>query len=346
MNALFVTEAYIRDLIANIKKQALYGPIVRNGNPVLVRADKIEPEKLILDNNRLPSSFRGVIFPQKEKLAEYGESANPTDIPTYEHPIVLLGLKNCDLQALEILDEIFIEGDYTDPFYERRRNALFIISSDCVELPEKCFGNMVGIEPFPTSGFDLNLSPVQGGFVLEIGSEKGEQAIKSFEEQPPKATEEQLRERDEQREKAKEILKQRNGEKSVTDIPFEELEERVDAVDLMKWVSQCVECAACTNICPTCQCFYMYDQVVDEDRFERIRAWDSCLLADYPRMAGAGDHKMSTRPHMKTRFHNRIAHKYSYIPKNENLIGCTGCGRCIEACLGKIDLREIVHEVL
>ena len=59
-----------------------------------------------------------------------------------------------------------------------------------------------------------------------------------------------------------------------------------DAAAWQEFSADCVECGACTNICPTCHCFYLYDQTLGPDKFERIRTWDSCLLSTYHRMAG------------------------------------------------------------
>ncbi|GAI22489.1 unnamed protein product, partial [marine sediment metagenome] len=36
-----------------------------------------------------------------------------------------------------------------------------------------CFCVLLGVSPYPKEGFDLNLSPIKGGFIVEIGSDKG-----------------------------------------------------------------------------------------------------------------------------------------------------------------------------
>ncbi|MBE3070581.1 MAG: 4Fe-4S dicluster domain-containing protein, partial [Planctomycetes bacterium] len=101
---------------------------------------------------------------------------------------------------------------------------------------------------------------------------------------------------------------------------------------------------ACTFICPTCHCFYLYDQAGGKEAFERVRTWDSCLLGDYHRMAGPAGAKPSPRPRLRTRFENRLLHKYAFSPAQYGMLGCTGCGRCIEACYGHIDIREVLRE--
>ena len=48
---------------------------------------------------------------------------------------------------------------------------------------------------------------------------------------------------------------------------------------------RCVECGACTMICPTCHCFVLSDQK-EGDQFIRCRQWDSCMFRDFARVAG------------------------------------------------------------
>jgi predicted aldo/keto reductase-like oxidoreductase len=48
---------------------------------------------------------------------------------------------------------------------------------------------------------------------------------------------------------------------------------------------------------------------------------------------------------LKERWRQRFMHKFSYIPYLHGLLGCTGCGRCLEACPSRIDIREVVKYV-
>ncbi|HET6430574.1 MAG TPA: 4Fe-4S dicluster domain-containing protein [Phycisphaerae bacterium] len=40
-----------------------------------------------------------------------------------------------------------------------------------------------------------------------------------------------------------------------------------------------------------------------------------------------------------------MLHKFSYSPRQYGLVGCVGCGRCVDACIGAIDIREVVKEL-
>jgi len=103
----------------------------------------------------------------------------------------------------------------------------------------------------------------------------------------------------------------------------------------------CVECGACTLICPTCHCFLLYDQK-DEARMARLRVWDSCMFKGYARVAGGAN----PRPKLWMRLRNRFDKKFDYFPKVADFYACTGCGRCISACPAKIDIRKVLKRLV
>jgi heterodisulfide reductase subunit C len=37
--------------------------------------------------------------------------------------------------------------------------------------------------------------------------------------------------------------------------------------------------------------------------------------------------------------------KWDFTPADSGLWGCVGCGRCIEACAGGIDIRETLRDL-
>ncbi|HDZ20441.1 hypothetical protein LCGC14_0162020 [marine sediment metagenome] len=295
---------------------------------------------------RAAQSGKGFLMPASESLGRYGDLAD-SEATQPEKDIVLLGVRACELRAREYLDRVFQQDDFQDPFYDRRRRSLMIVSCDCVDCADSCFCPLVGGRPFATEGFDLNFSPVDGGFVVEIRSDRGRALLDECgPNQLKEATAEQLAQRDRQRQQMVERLKRQND-----DLEFDAADDATTPLpkdndgDWQHFAADCVECGACTNICPTCHCFYLYDQVLGADRFERVRTWDSCLLSSYDRMAGGVHMKLTPRPQLLGRLANRVLHKFTYSPQQYEMLGCVGCGRCVDACLGKIDIRQVVQEL-
>jgi Fe-S oxidoreductase len=50
------------------------------------------------------------------------------------------------------------------------------------------------------------------------------------------------------------------------------------------------------------------------------------------------------RPNKMNRLRNRVYHKFNYFPKNSQVFGCVGCGRCIIECPVNIDIIEIIND--
>ncbi len=256
---------------------------------------------------------------------------------------VIIGLKSCDLAAISILDRVFLSEDLIDPFYKEKRENTILISSDCLDAKESCFCTEVGGSPFPEQNFDLNLTLLlDNEFLVEVGSEKGKVLIEANKTLFSEAKEEAVQKREEKRKGMKAKVKERNEVFSHRVVEsFQDIIKVKDDSILWKELSEdCVECGACTNICPTCHCFLLIDSI-QKEKFFKDKTWDSCQFNGFSRMAGGAD------PHdeLWKRFRNRYLCKYSYKPENFGFLACTGCGRCIDACQGKIDKREVLNKV-
>jgi len=253
---------------------------------------------------------------------------------------VVLGVKNCDLKAVSVLDKIFLEGDFVDPFYRKRREKTLIISSDCYQPRETCFCTLVDNNPFPEKGFDLNLSQVGNGFLLEVGSSKGEGFIASLREDLKGVTLDLIEEREKKRKEAKRKVMEinRNFE---TERPFSSIVKEAYISPVWEEAARtCVECGACTNICPSCYCFLLVD-ALDEIKFSKVKFWDSCQHTGFARVAAG----INPRAKLYERLRNRYLCKYEYRPENFGIVACTGCGRCVESCQGRIDKREVIKKL-
>ncbi|MCK4352967.1 4Fe-4S dicluster domain-containing protein [candidate division WOR-3 bacterium] len=234
----------------------------------------------------------------------------------------VVGIKACDLKGVLFLKKVFKEGDFVDPFF---RDDILIISSDCTELHKNCFCSLLGDNPYPEKGFDLNLSEVKDGFIVEIGSDRGKKLVEENEGLFSSVEPEGLEERKQRRDALRKEIK---GEK----IDFDGKE--VKSEKITDEIKKCVSCTACTIVCPSCFCFLL-DEKSD---FEKIRFWDSCQYPGYARVAGGAN----PRKELDKRFIHRVKCKFEYSPERFGSRGCFGCGRCISGCLGGINFKDVL----
>lgn len=285
----------------------------------------------------LLNSFR-TVDPTKILFYLTRERMRPEELAQKKR--IILGVKNCDLKALELLDRALINQEFVDPTYKHWRESSVIVTSDCGAIGPTCHCNLVDGHPFATSGFDLNLSGINENYVITVGSDKGKALLKLLQKHvtlsEASATIKQQVEK--QRKAIQQQLEQQNA-----------VFARSTRYDLMCAVEhelwndaskQCIGCGACTHICPTCYCLILTDET-EAEKFVKERTYDSCQLSGYARVAGGA----TPRPKMSKRFRNRYLCKFDYMPHEFGLLGCTGCGRCTDACAGEIDFREVVHIV-
>jgi len=165
MKTVFVSELKpFLDAVAG--QMELYVPKETGGHYVYRRYDPSAAEPVVLNNIRTCATVKEFLFPMCELAAVFPAPAEPLQVK----PFAVFGLKDCDLRSIEILDKVFQEEDFKDPLYIERRRNMFIISSDCWDPAENCFCNLFDGRPFAEKGFDLNVSRIRDGFIIETGS--------------------------------------------------------------------------------------------------------------------------------------------------------------------------------
>ncbi|MCD6408609.1 4Fe-4S dicluster domain-containing protein [bacterium] len=333
MRTLFITKKdWVNFLKGKLQKSRIYAPFEFEDKLFYSPVSQENLEDIVYNRVRPVEPLKIFLYPFKERVVP--------EIDEVEE-IIVMGAASCDVRGIEILDKVFMEGDYVDPNYKKRREKLLIISFDCQQPYPTCFCEKVGIHPYPEKNFDINISKLEEGFIVEIGSEKGE-AFVGNDQRFFEVTEEQKKKRDALREEVSKKVQENNKE-----FDFENINERMkDLYETEIWknlpeVENCVACGSCTANCPTCVCFLLEDTGT-ESVFKKIRVWDSCLYPGYARMASGA----TPRPTLYDRYGNRFLCKYSYMVSNFGILGCTGCGRCITGCIGKIDKRKVIAEVL
>ena len=142
---------------------------------------------------------------------------------------------------------------------------------------------------------------------------------------------------DSKRRKTGELLYKQNKELPCYNATGE-LIKRSDESTWNEYSKKCVSCGACATICPTCTCFLL----IDKEGFEKVRQLDACQYPGFSRIA-AGEDPLRQR---SVRFRNRYFCKYVWKPASYKSIACTGCGRCIDSCIGKISKNELFQELV
>jgi len=289
-----------------------------------------DPEMSEIRMTTPPKEF---LFPLRELAAGLPQPIEPEQVK----PFAVFGLKACDLRSMEILDRVFREDQFEDPWYGARRDKMFTIASDCPLPGESCFCNLLGGTPYAENGFDLNVSRVTDGYIIQSGSPRGRNLLFSHAGLFGDVPDALLEERAALREDALQRLVQAHDGMPVG-IPLRDIVERsYDSEVFDEEARTCVECQACTRVCPTCHCFYLYD-TKQQDYFAKMKMWDSCMRVGYAGVAGGAN----PRKMLGDRLRHRFAHKFVWFYDRYGIEMCVGCGRCIDAETGDVDVRRVL----
>jgi ferredoxin len=276
------------------------------------------------------------LFPVREVAATYPPSTDAAEI----RPFAVFGLKECDLRSLEVLDKVFTEEGFEDPLYMSRREKMFVVASDCLEAGPTCFCGLFEGNGYATEGYDLNVAKIKDGYIVESGSKKGDTFLDRnsgvFADVPHALLDERQANREKLAGELKAAGKEYGDGVDVRGMVWES--EESDVYD--EEVKNCIECQACTRVCPTCHCFYLYD-AKQSDYFAKMKMWDSCMRMSYAAVAGGGNPNKMLGDRMK----HRLMHKFVHFLDRYGVQMCVGCGRCVDADAGGIDLREILKKL-
>jgi ferredoxin len=282
--------------------------------------------KITYNRPKPATSLKSLFLPVKE---------NVTSDRASEKPRIILGAPNCDIEGLALLDEIYLDADFNDPYYRHRRENTLLISSDCLGIQEHCHCLSYEIKPYSSRIADLSVISHEDKIIFRIISGKGEALLKSLQCEISVPDENILRSVEKKSHDTEELLRKANHlpDYSKTGKLVSGSGEDVWA----KYSAKCVSCGACTTICPTCTCFLL----IDKPGFEKVKQMDTCQYPGFERVAGGEDGLFE----LHHRFRNRYMCKYVWKPQKFSSRACTGCGRCIEACIGKINKNEIFREL-
>ncbi len=314
MIALLPKEKLVPLLTSLNRSLEVIAPVLIEGGPCFI---SWHGEPLALEKN--PSTpATEFLLPNRETLFKYiQESGRYTFEESAAKPRFIFGIRPCDLKAISVLDKVFGSKPPDNP-YQERRNSTALAVMNCLEPSEQCFCLPMGSGPEAVEGFDLLLTELNDGYLVETGSPAGILFLKENPEFFEDATAEHKSEKQRLLKAAKKAVR--------SDRTPEGIREAINKADWQFLGQRCMRCGGCTFICPVCHCFNILDLGVPDG--ERIRCRDSCILSGFTRMAG-GDPRKTQSERMK----NWYMDKFFYMPENTGLLGCVGCGRCSKVCL-------------
>jgi ferredoxin len=282
--------------------------------------------RIIYNKPKPATSLKSFFLPVKENVTSDKKGGKPR---------IIIGVPNCDIEGICLLDEIYLDKDFNDIFYRKRREETLLISSDCFGIQEHCHCLSYGFKPYSTSNADLAIIHLNELIIFRIITEKGSDFINKIPLATPLDDKEILSAIEKEHLATESLLSTANkglpDYKTTGKIVAEAKNETWN-----KYSSHCVSCGACATICPTCTCFLL----IDKPGFEKVKQLDACQYPGFERVAGGEDALFE----LQNRFRNRYMCKYVWKPEKFKSLACTGCGRCIEACIGKINKNELFME--
>ena len=275
-------------------------------------------------------------MPQKEKILEFNKKKQEwTPVLEYAEKIIF-GVHTCDLAGIQSLNIVFTTKP-KDINYIVRKDKLAIIGLECNKYCDEYASCAVMDNHLPNGGYDLFFTDLNKYFMIHVNTLIGEEIIskiKLFAEAKKKNFEDLDALREKKRGTFKDEVKVgHNGlkdlfETSVKSNIWKELDKR------------CVACGNCTNVCPTCYCFDVKDDInLDFNTGARYRVWDSCQNEDFAKVAGGENF----REDRGLRQLHRYMRKFNYPVKKFSRYFCTGCGRCSRTCMAAINLKETIN---
>jgi ferredoxin len=289
-----------------------------------------------------PHSWKRFLFPPRVRLwrARLTGSDAPTieDEPAEDAPLAFLGVRSCELHAIEIQDRVFLGGSHVDRDYAARREDAFLVAVNCFEPGGTCFCVSMGTGPKAESGYDLALTELLDGehrFLVEAGSPRGQEVLGELAGRAPSVDDLAA---------AEAALESAAGRMGRTMESFDLRDLLARNLEHPRWddvARRCLTCGNCTLVCPTCFCSAVEDETdIAGVETERWRTWDTCFSVEYAHIHGG-----SIRPSNRSRYRQWMTHKLGTWHDQFGTSGCVGCGRCITWCPVGIDITEEVAAI-
>ncbi|MBI1981803.1 MAG: 4Fe-4S dicluster domain-containing protein [Methylocystis sp.] len=289
-----------------------------------------------------PQSWKKYLHAPKLRLwtaERHGEDVSVAPEASPSDRLAFIGVRACEIRAIEIQDRALVGDLYVDPHYKALRERALIVAVNCGQAGNTCFCASMHAGPQAKQGFDIALTELLDGgehvFLVEAASDEGRALLAQIPHRAASNREIETAEAVIERTASSMGRKMRSDD--LNELLMSNLEHpRWDEV-----ATRCLTCANCTMVCPTCFCTSVEDvSDLAGERAERWRRWDSCFTMDFSYIHGG-----SVRASAKSRYRQWMTHKLATWIDQFGSSGCVGCGRCITWCPVGIDITEEVRAI-
>ncbi len=339
MLKIFVAKDNLPNLVSRLMDGAtVLGPVKEGEAHRFRPLKKAADLDLSYQNSRL--SPKDLVHPHSDAMFAFSlkkddpEAGILKELPRSAAKRVVLGIRPCDAKAFRLVDVNFLTDTYRDPWWEARREATVLVGLGCSRPCRTCFCTAVGTGPFDETALDVLMTELEDGYLLKAVTEKGEALLRDA-PQAEAATDERMQKAEGIAEEAARKI----SKPFVTDPIKDKPQTELFSAEFWEEVQfACINCGACTYLCPTCWCFDIQDEVQGEEGV-RLRLWDSCMFPLFT-LHGSGH---NPRNQKLQRVRQRFMHKFKYyVDKYGDGPACVGCGRCVQYCPVNIDIRRVV----
>jgi len=328
-----------------------------------------------------PHSWKKYLFPPHLRLWQARRTATGFDLqPEEPDPPrrAFLGMRACELHALAIQDRVFLnrDGRFTDPYYAKARERLFLIAVECEHPADTCFCASMGTGPevrperipllaskhdeaaTQAKGDDPSrvplplVAPPPAGtaapavcdlVLTELENTFVIRAVSSAGQSVLERLQLSPASLDELAEARRRVESAAGSMGRSVDVAgVRSLLDRNQ--EHPRWddvANRCLACTNCTLVCPTCFCSSTEDVTdLSLENAERVRHWDSCFNPEFGRVHGG-----NFRPSLRGRYRQWLTHKFASWFDQFDVSGCVGCGRCITWCPVGIDVTEEITAI-
>ena len=321
----------------------LFGPVLDKGKGISRFKELDKGELPDLDTTRTTLSPKSVTFPHSEVMFEYSTDESREDCNLMKRPPAddslraIVGIRPYDAAAMQIVKKNFDTPEYRDPYWCDAYDACTFIGLALNEPDRLDFSTSTGTGPFDTASLDVLLVDSGDVFWAQVVTDKGAAWLEAagFDG-----------EADEEAAAKIEGMKQAAEAMVVSKVSYDHIRSKsvLDLYEADFWEDAtfaCLNCGACTYVCPTCWCFDIQEEV-NRKSGRRLKTWDSCMFPLFSKHTTGHNPRSSKLVRTRQRFMHKL--KY-YLDKYEDGIMCVGCGRCVRSCPVNIDIRSICEKM-